>query len=90
MKIKGFFLRQILSSSRIRYESLFLPNSHFYRIRYESLFYGNFYRCLCIKYVANGEKMNLGLGNIFAFGQFERVCCWHILFQGYIQFGGFS
>ncbi|KAL6501172.1 hypothetical protein OROHE_025035 [Orobanche hederae] len=56
MKIKGFFLRQILSSSRIRYESIFLPNSHFL-----SLYV---FRCLGTKSVVNGEKMNLGLENI--------------------------
>ncbi|KAL6586618.1 hypothetical protein OROMI_001606 [Orobanche minor] len=58
MKIKGFFLRQILSSSRIRYESLFLPNSksHFLSL--------SVFRCLGTKSVVNGEKMNLGLGNI--------------------------
>ncbi|KAL6586610.1 hypothetical protein OROMI_001598 [Orobanche minor] len=61
MKIKGFFLRQFPSSSRIRYESdksLFLPNS---KNNFLSL---SVFRCLCTKSVANGEKMNLGLGNI--------------------------
>ncbi|KAL6501207.1 hypothetical protein OROHE_025070 [Orobanche hederae] len=56
MKIKGFFLRQILSSSRIKYESLFLPNSRFLSL--------SVFRCLCTKSVSNGQKMNVGLGNI--------------------------
>ncbi|KAL6565310.1 hypothetical protein OROGR_002261 [Orobanche gracilis] len=59
MKIKGFFLRQFPSSSRIRYESdksLFLPNNQFLSL--------SVFRCMCTKFVANGQKMNLGLGNI--------------------------
>ncbi|KAL6501180.1 hypothetical protein OROHE_025043 [Orobanche hederae] len=59
MKIKGFFPRQILSSSQIRCESdksLFLPKIHFLSL--------SVFRCLGTKSVANDEKMNLGLGNI--------------------------
>ncbi|KAL6586604.1 hypothetical protein OROMI_001592 [Orobanche minor] len=56
MELKGFFPPQILSSSRIRYESLFLPKRHFLSLSAS--------RCLGTKSIANGEKMNLGLGNI--------------------------